>query len=231
MEISELKGLLKTKLNHISEFIFDQEPRKRRKKKIQDFGFDEGDLADLDILGLENKKKERKFLGHFTPKNFEFVLKKKGIYSRLEKMGFRNLKLFLNTDDQYTHKAALYFERKSPENLLGEMVCKISYLKLNTPDYKTLNGKTIRVLSLEWIRLQNPKAEFSPDLPKLPGQDYPGLGMGYEIFRLIVNMARRIECEAILNIPEYYSELEVLAKVFFYPSPDIPQSGRVCSPD
>jgi hypothetical protein len=35
----------------------------------------------------------------------------------------------------------------------------------------------MEVIALEWLLLQNPLAEFSPDRPRLPGQQHPGLGL------------------------------------------------------
>ena len=43
--------------------------------------------------------------------------------------------------------------------------------------------------------------------------------MGNEIFHIIVQMARYIQCEAIQNVPEYYHNAVIYSKEFLYLDP------------
>jgi hypothetical protein len=52
--------------------------------------------------------------------------------------------------------------------------------------------------------LQNPRKQFDPARPALPGQLYPGLGVAWEVFTLLQIMARRLRFAGVLNVPAYY---------------------------
>ncbi|HJZ10771.1 MAG TPA: hypothetical protein VJ521_01390, partial [Acidobacteriota bacterium] len=44
----------------------------------------------------------------------------------------------------------------------------------------------------------------APDRPQLPGQKYPGLGIMRISMTAIIDLAKQIGKEAVINIPEYY---------------------------
>ena len=67
--------------------------------------------------------------------------------------------------------------------------------------------------------MQNPLANFSPDKPRLPGQKYPGLGMGEVIMEILVFMCRRLRTAGLLNIPEYYHNAQMYGAQFQFLDP------------
>jgi hypothetical protein len=67
--------------------------------------------------------------------------------------------------------------------------------------------------------MQDPRASFTLDRPPLPGQRYPGLGLGrwvVEIFRL---MAERLSCDGVLNNPDRFHNARIYAPVMTYVDP------------
>ena len=59
------------------------------------------------------------------------------------------------------------------------------------------------VLYVEWLLLQNPRAEFLRR-PRLPGQEHPGLGLLREVVGLLVVMCDRLGLDGILFVPAHY---------------------------
>lgn len=64
--------------------------------------------------------------------------------------------------------------------------------------------KILSVLSVNWLALQDPGRPFTAQRPRLPGQRYPGLGLGKSIHRLVLRWADEWGKDALFNLPEHY---------------------------
>ena len=60
------------------------------------------------------------------------------------------------------------------------------------------------MLFVEWLLLQNPRATFSPEHPRLPGQDHPGLGMLREIYSWLIVLCEALQLDGIAFVPSHY---------------------------
>ena len=60
------------------------------------------------------------------------------------------------------------------------------------------------LLTIEWLLLQNPRADFGPYRRPLPGQNHPGLGMLKEVFGWLVMVAEVLELDGIGYVPSNY---------------------------
>eukprot|EP01107_Rhizomastix_libera_P016820 TRINITY_DN7260_c0_g1_i1.p1 TRINITY_DN7260_c0_g1~~TRINITY_DN7260_c0_g1_i1.p1 ORF type:complete len:615 (-),score=135.56 TRINITY_DN7260_c0_g1_i1:17-1654(-) len=67
-----------------------------------------------------------------------------------------------------------------------------------------LGDSSLNLTMIEWLRLQDPRKEFTSDNPPLPGQLYPGLGVAREIDTLLFNLAKEHSRDGILNIPDHW---------------------------
>lgn len=204
------------KFNSIARYISDYE---LQREAPEDLKFSEDDLLELNIMGEERGAKNRRFLGFFTLNGIEYVFKKFGIFRELKKRGFNHIVFKLNTRDPYRQGISFYFDTVDPKHLLGEIICQIQPIKFDFPSNPQIHQKPIRALRIEWLGLQNPRKKFDKKRPKLPGQNHPGLGLGLQIFELVVLMAKRLECDAILNIPEHYHNAALYSPEFFYVNP------------
>ena len=64
--------------------------------------------------------------------------------------------------------------------------------------------KRAPLLYVHWLALRNPRARFSDERPRLPGQDVPGLGLAKEMAELLMRMAMRLGLEGIGFRPASY---------------------------
>ena len=60
--------------------------------------------------------------------------------------------------------------------------------------------------------MQNPRAEFSLERQRLPGQEHPGLGLGRWLVELLRMMAERLDCTGLMNIPRHYHNAYLYSK-------------------
>jgi hypothetical protein len=70
-----------------------------------------------------------------------------------------------------------------------------------------LCGRGVELLSVldnTWLSLQDPRAFFTPERPRLPGQRYPGLGLCRAFYELMTGWAREWGKDAVVVTPEYF---------------------------
>ncbi|GAB4375099.1 MAG: hypothetical protein Kow0042_20240 [Calditrichia bacterium] len=159
------------------------------------------------------------FLGFYSPAGIKYALVQYGIFELLEKKGFRDLKLSINTRDPYKQRIALYNEKRDPAHLLGELVVKRKNITIYPPFPSLILGRNFEVISVEWLCMQNPFGKFSEERPPLPGQKYPGLGLGGMILEILIIMCRRLRTAGLLNVPEHFHNAQMYTPQFRYVDP------------
>ena len=60
------------------------------------------------------------------------------------------------------------------------------------------------MLVIEWLLLQNPRADFGPYRRPLPAQKNPGLGLLKEVFGWLIVVAEVLELDGIYYVPSSY---------------------------
>ncbi|MDT8272856.1 MAG: hypothetical protein RRA35_06660 [Desulfomonilia bacterium] len=70
------------------------------------------------------------------------------------------------------------------------------------------------MLLIEWLSLQDPRSTFSVEKPRLPGQEYPGLGGLKNMQALLFRFARSASKDAIVDIPEYYHAAVIYSRLY-----------------
>jgi hypothetical protein len=83
---------------------------------------------------------------------------------------------------------------------LGELIAKVGPLPPEIHEPPGLENR--RFLHVKWLRMQNPLAAPHPDKPLLPGQQFPGLGLGRELMALLQMMAVRLDLDGVVELPE-----------------------------
>ena len=149
-------------------------------------------------------------LGFYTKNGILTSLTEYGIIKELEKIGFNDFVIETNTDNPFHQIVKLFHGGKTnPKNLIAE-VCFHEGIYIIKDGLKILEkNKHYQALYIDWLTLQNPIKSFSEKKPRLPGQQYPGLGLGYMIFNHLIMVAKRLNKDVIVNIPQRYYNSEM----------------------
>jgi hypothetical protein len=158
-------------------------------------------FTNADILDqLQGKKAPTLWLGHYTEAEVLRLLEEFGILPALKAKGFNEIIVSIEPVDAFMQALKIFTEAPAAENLLAEFQLRETsfshpYLGADAP---------WRVLAIEWLLLQNPKADFTAEQPRLPGQRHPGLGLGKRAVQLLVHLAQQHGLAGILNFPEFF---------------------------
>ena len=155
---------------------------------------DENDwgLTEEDFLGLITHQDTR-FLGAFSRHAVELQLEELGILDRIRSRGFRRPVLSLDAPRGLNPMLRLYGDEER-----GELLMELKA----TRSRSVVSG--LEVIEVGWLKLQNPRAQFTAARPQLPGQDYPGLGILRDVAGWLVVMCEKLRLDGIAFMPSQY---------------------------
>lgn len=153
---------------------------------------------------LDGQKGSSLFLRNFSQDQIWQALKDVGICDSLKQKGYDDLVLDYYSEERFIHRLNLYWQTPDPEKLIGQIIVREGSFRPKTFPLSTVKIKSVDLLFIEWILMQDIRGEFTKKRKQLPGQIYPGLGVGRQVVRLLVHIARTMGKDGILNIPEYY---------------------------
>ncbi len=154
-----------------------------------DFGLTEEDL----FLPGWGVRRESRFLGFYTKTGIEIFLERSGFLDRLRNLDFQHPTLELQLNDPAGDALRLFGDADQQELLAELRVLR---------DRRTLPG--FETLSVEWLMMQNPRAEFHGDHRPLPGQEHPGLGMFSDVIAVLRLACERLGIDGLSFVPSNY---------------------------
>lgn len=194
-----------------------------------------GDLSmTLDDLFPDGKPTQQSdlFLGKYSRDGIALLIKRFGFDRLLRRRGLGKLDISLDTSDPYRHILRIYHNTQhTPENLVCEFVTHQDILRAKDSNYFGHELGTIKVLNIEWMTLQNPTLAFMPTRPALPGQRFPGLGVGDEVLTLLTIMGRHLKVDGLLNVPQYYHTALMFSKRFHFVNPHMQATVQTITRD
>jgi acetoin utilization deacetylase AcuC-like enzyme len=158
-------------------------------QRLDDWGLTDDDIA----ASLRGPHRPRRFLGYYSPQGLELALERAGLLDRVRALGFAHPATEMDLDNPTGDTVRLYGDASRRE-LLIEARARI--------DRGAIPG--LALLRIEWLLLQNPRAEFTADRPRLPGQSYPGLGMSQDIVALLILACDRLQLDGLVFVPAHY---------------------------
>jgi acetoin utilization deacetylase AcuC-like enzyme len=147
---------------------------------------------DLGGLGPGAARPSR-FLGYFSRHGLELLLERAGVLPLLRARGFRTLRVDLDTRQGPGQTVRIFSEDHGSE-LLVEM----------RADRSRSAVPGMEVIAVEWLLLQNPREAFTERRPRLPGQQYPGLGLLRDFMGWLVVVCEAHGLDGVFFVAAHY---------------------------
>lgn len=158
------------------------------RKDDDDFG-----ITEADILGdLVRKTAGDHLLGFYTAYGLELAFERYGLFKHLEKRGYPRVSIELNPHSG-SGEAVTIRTADARRLVLVELI--VREMREVAPH---------RLLSIEWLLLQDPAARPTPERPLLPGQDHPGLGALRIVMGMLTMAAERLRFDGLTFVPAHY---------------------------
>ena len=153
-----------------------------------DFG-----ITEADVFGdLIAKRRPDLLLGFYTPFGVELALERYGLSDLLRRRGYPCFRVELDVRSG-SGEAITVRTDDARRLVLVELVVR-----------ETLDVAPFRLLSIEWLMLQDPMASPTPERPLLPGQQHPGLGGLRIVFGMVTMAAQRLGFDGLTFMPAHY---------------------------
>jgi hypothetical protein len=114
----------------------------------------------------------------------------------------------------------IFHKKKDSDNLIVDLKIRETIFRPKDALAEATSHSAFKLLFVEWLTLQNPLLEFSPDRPALPGQKYPGLKLGKKILDLFVYLAWINNNDGILAFPCYFHNALLFMRMFRFLRPE-----------
>jgi acetoin utilization deacetylase AcuC-like enzyme len=151
-------------------------------------------LTEDDLIGIiPGQPRKTRFLGFYSEHGVELALERYGIFNRLRLLGFEHPTIGIDLDDSLGETLRIW-ARPDRKELLVEL--RLDRSRRAVPGFE--------VLVIEWLLLQNPRAQFGPFRRPLPGQDHPGLGLLKDILGSLVMICETLELDGLYFVPSSY---------------------------
>jgi len=169
---------------------------------------------------LEEKRGSSLFLGKYTFREAGRVMHKRSFVKEAQKRSLWPIKVVVDSTEFPPLQRLQFFHNiPAPENLVVDLKIREGrYLPHCELPFEFSYGE-YTFLVLEWLTLQNPLLEFSKDYTPLPGQKYPGLGLGRKFFDLFEYLARLNNNDGILAFPAYFHNAILFLRDFYFLNP------------
>lgn len=195
------------------KFIRSKDDIQLKKKPF----FNEDDL----FSELEKKTGTSLFLGRYSLAEIEVVLRKKNFFKDAKKRKLWPLDYDIDSSDfPPLQRFRIYYGNKHADKLIVDLKLKEALYRPKSEIVSFFNTKKFKFLNLEWLTLQNPLREFSPEKTPLPGQVHPGLSLGKKVRDLFVYLARLLKDDGLLAFPAYFHNAILFSRSFKFINPE-----------
>jgi len=161
-------------------------------------------LDPSSLVGAPEDRVGRLFLGAYSEPGLVYALKEYGLWSRVAEVARDKPVLTIDQVGQSTQRFTITDGQGGP--CLVEVKAGLRY----GPDgddsvaHDLPGPRDQPWLSMEWLLLQDPHRSFPPERPRLPGQKYPGLGVGREVMELMLISGWRLGCIGVVASPAWF---------------------------
>ena len=170
---------------------------------------------------LMQKRGTELFLGKYTMAAIQAVLEKKNFIKDAKKKNLWPITFALDSSEfPPLQRLQIFHKEKKQENVIVDLKIRETIFRAKDRLAEATSHSAFSLLFLEWLTLQNPLLEFTPERPALPGQQYPGLKLGKKILDIFAYVAWINNSDGILAFPCYFHNALLFMRVFRFLRPE-----------
>lgn len=178
--------------------------------------FDEKEI----FSSLKGQKGTSLFLGKYSLNEVAAVLNKKNFFKEAQKRKLWPLDFDLDSSAFPLQRFQIFYQKKKPENMIVDLKIKEGTFRPKKKITSYFPLPECKFLILDWLTLQNPLLNFSPEKSPLPGQKHPGLNLGKKVLDIFVYLARVTKKDGILAFPNYFHNALLFYRYFHFFNPE-----------
>ncbi len=188
-------------------------PWRQHSKHRSDFG-----LTEEEVYGQLEKSAQScsLFLWRYSHQQMARLLERAGVMARLGELGYPPPTVTVRLEDGVHF---LTLEAPGEEAPLMDLRLTEEARPVVDSMHPLLGAQPLSLLVVQWISLQHVRGSFSTERPPLPGQIYPGLGLGRKLYRVLWRVARELGKVALSAYPMYYHNAVYYSEGFSYLDP------------
>ncbi|MBN1878662.1 universal stress protein [bacterium] len=168
-------------------------------------------------------------MGCYSIDGLNEVFRQYGLFKSFAKRGYPDVQITFNRLDHGRERLRVFPGKHKKSEPLVDLVCRKDNASFVDPLPPPLDKKLGLLLYIDWLCLQDPQRAYRDLEIPLPGQKYPGLGMGWKVMLIIKLLAHRIGAGGVYNMPEYYHTARLYHRYFHYLDPSL--EGRLLALD
>ncbi len=164
-------------------------------------------LTEDDLLGARPDAGGRRFLGTFDRAEIERLMEQAGILEQIRGRGYAPR---VEIEPSFgLGETVRVFGSEDRDELLMEL--RVSRDRMLVPG--------MELMWIEWLLLQNPRADFPPNRPPLPGQEHPGLGILADVFVWLIISCREAGLDGVAFRTAHFHVITLATRRFRFLSP------------
>jgi ribosomal protein S21 len=153
---------------------------------------------------LTDKRASGLWMGRYSIEQVRKAIEASSIRRDLQRKGLDDLVIQIRQLEDFDQALMVYHREVDPDRLLAEMRLREVQFKPQPRLRETFSTEPVIFLAIDWLLMQNPYADFTPERPALPGQAHPGLGVARKVLKLMIAHCLRNKIPGITNFPEYF---------------------------
>ncbi|MCX7680059.1 MAG: hypothetical protein N2316_12705 [Spirochaetes bacterium] len=165
------------------------------------------------------RKRTHLFLNRFTERAIFDIAMKVGLVSHLAKIGFHDLIVVIDRDEAMIHYLKIYDKKVEPQCLLIDLRLSESRFVPKGELFAQKGIATLDMIVIEWLSAENPRNDFDPTRPQLPGQKKPGLGCLNYLMEMMYIVGREVIKDGFMDIPDHMHGAIMYSRKFKFFNP------------
>ncbi|HUU02592.1 MAG TPA: hypothetical protein VM425_14205 [Myxococcota bacterium] len=157
------------------------------------------------------------FLDYYSVEGLRLALMRYGFMDALRTRGIEKPRLALHRHAEGYDILCIFGSRS--QQPIVELVAQVGPLSAEAAG--PIDACERKFLLVRWLRMQNLQAKPTPGYPLLPGQDYPGLGLGREMMALLQLICVRLDLDGVVELPERLHNAALYFRRFRFIDPEM----------